>query len=415
MIAFIQRLFGQNDIAVGGFFLMLFGSIGAYLYRLMPILFSYLKRKCVVTIDIQNKDRIYEWLLFYIAKKKCNNKFRLLSASTLFIRNNFIDTQISEKNNYRLIFSPAPGKHVFWYKKTIVILSRSREKIGGQESGFFQLYEEVQLIFISRNAQIAKDMLQEVKDYYYANIDSVVPIYTNRQYPEWERSRDIKHRGLDTVLLKDSLEKSILQRIKIFFSKEDWYAKIGIRYKQIYLLHGPPGTGKTSVVQAMASELKSPLFNLALSDSLSDADLSVLMAGIPAGSILLIEDIDRILFDENNSKKWTLSGLLNMLDGVISPYGVIIFITTNNLEKLPDVITRPGRVDEIYKLTYADKDQAAKMFMKFFDNVDAAATFSDIINDKDITMADIQQYLYCHRDSMDSAIKNRNNIKKEAV
>ena len=48
--------------------------------------------------------------------------------------------------------------------------------------------------------------------------------------------------------------------------------------------------------------------------------------------------------DELNSKKLTLAGILNALDGVIEIIGSVVIITTNHPEKLDAALIRPGRI-----------------------------------------------------------------------
>ena len=44
----------------------------------------------------------------------------------------------------------------------------------------------------------------------------------------------------------------------------------------------------------------------------------------------------------------------------------MIFLTCNNIDKINSAVKRPGRVDQIYYLTYADDYQVKEMFWRFF-------------------------------------------------
>ena len=68
---------------------------------------------------------------------------------------------------------------------------------------------------------------------------------------------------------------------------------LGIPYRRGYLLHGPPGSGKTSYIQALAGELSYDICVLNLSErGLADDKLFHLLSNAPERSFILIEDID---------------------------------------------------------------------------------------------------------------------------
>lgn len=68
---------------------------------------------------------------------------------------------------------------------------------------------------------------------------------------------------------------------------------LGIPYRRGYLLHGPPGSGKSSFIQALAGSLSYDLCLLNLSErGLGDDKLNHLMTNAPERSFILIEDVD---------------------------------------------------------------------------------------------------------------------------
>lgn len=82
------------------------------------------------------------------------------------------------------------------------------------------------------------------------------------------------------------------------------------------------------------------------------------MGDAPANSILLLEDVDSMFLQREETSRQrgiSFSGFLNALDGVRSQEGQILFMTTNHREKLDDALLRPGRADVQVKLDYASE------------------------------------------------------------
>jgi chaperone BCS1 len=63
----------------------------------------------------------------------------------------------------------------------------------------------------------------------------------------------------------------------------------------------------------------------------------------------------------------TLAGLLNALDGVNTPHGLITIINTNYFEKLDPALVRPGRVDYRLELKKPVQSQVEDMFYRVFE------------------------------------------------
>ncbi|KAG0014969.1 hypothetical protein BGZ82_001583 [Podila clonocystis] len=164
----------------------------------------------------------------------------------------------------------------------------------------------------------------------------------------------------------------MLTNITTFSNFAQWYSDHGIPYRRGYLLHGPPGTGKTSFIVALAGHLRMNvcIVNLGIS-GFNDKQLNQLLNSAPRNSILLMEDVDAALIkrkagkDQEGENNVTLSGILNSLDGITAQEGSVVFMTTNHIRKLDPALIRPGRCDRKSLFDYADEHQIRRMCLKF--------------------------------------------------
>ena len=62
----------------------------------------------------------------------------------------------------------------------------------------------------------------------------------------------------------------------------------------------------------------------------------------------------------------SLSGLLNVIDGISSQEGRVLIMTTNYIDKLDDALIRPGRIDMQVQFTLATKTQIQELFVRMF-------------------------------------------------
>jgi chaperone BCS1 len=106
-----------------------------------------------------------------------------------------------------------------------------------------------------------------------------------------------------------------------------------------------------------------------------------------------MEDIDCTVperREDNNNERVTLSGLLNCLDGVHTPDGCLIFMTTNYRERLDPALIRPGRVDVQIEFTAATDDQILRLRDRLDPDADGTALLQEC---RGKSMADVQQKL----------------------
>jgi hypothetical protein len=171
--------------------------------------------------------------------------------------------------------------------------------------------------------------------------------------------------AVDQLALSPEGNKMV-DEIKRWKTSENWYKDRGIPWRRGWLLYGPGGTGKTSLVRAVAEDLDLPIFVYHLStlydDELQKAWQRMQMA-VPC--VALIEDIDTNFDGRTNitGGHLTFDCLLNCIDGVERTGGILLAVTTNQLDKVDAALgiptaektsTRPGRLDRVLEMHLLD-------------------------------------------------------------
>ena len=187
--------------------------------------------------------------------------------------------------------------------------------------------------------------------------------------------------------------KVVKERMDLFINNPDWYKDKGIPYTLGILLHGPPGTGKTSLIKAIAKDTNRHIFNIKLQQDTTQTQLNnlffcenitVLKNGknelytIPLDKrIYVIEDIDcnnDILLqreyqqkkESNNNNNYENTFEYNYQDNFGSNFADNFASVKNNLNKCQNdhKLNKNDKIDGV-----SEEDQSEKVTLSFILNL----------------------------------------------
>lgn len=175
--------------------------------------------------------------------------------------------------------------------------------------------------------------------------------------------------GMDKIL-KDLCE--LLLHVK----HPEVYRHIGLPPPRGFLLHGPPGSGKTLLAHAIAGQLKIGLIEIAATELVagvsgeSEERIREVFeqAAILSPCVLFIDEIDAISANRVNAQKdmerRVVAQLLSSLDGLSRIDGgdeVLVIGATNRPDALDPALRRVGRFDQEISLGIPDRDARAQI------------------------------------------------------
>ena len=375
MFAFVQHwmkyaLSSQNQFASGGLLLMAIGSVGVFLRTLPERVWSWLEHQFTMTITVKDDDAAFVWVKEWFLEQQFLKRLRRVDLDTTL-------------RGAELALIPAPGRHLFWRqgRPFWVWFYRSEDTKGRSQ----RRIETLTFQTIGRKQAFLKQFADEIVACHRRKERESSLLYVYDDY--WTHVAAYSPRLLDSVILKPGEKEHLMQDLERFRAARARYRRLGVPYHRGYLLHGPPGTGKTSLVSALAARYGMSIYVVNLTD-FNDRTLKSAMNEVPENSVILFEDID--CMKAGNRRKeasdWsdkeskgskdsnegpinlgvTLSGLLNVLDGFHAPENVVYVMTTNKVEALDPALLRPGRIDYRLYMGEAAESQRVELYRRFF-------------------------------------------------
>ena len=158
--------------------------------------------------------------------------------------------------------------------------------------------------------------------------------------------------------------------------------------KGLVLLHGKPGTGKTSYIRYLISSLKKNVIFLPpnMAAAIINPDLISILIDNP-NSIFVIEDAENIVVDREKDGHSPVSALLNISDGLLSDCLNIQVICSFNtdISKIDSALMRKGRLIAKYEFKELDAEKAKSLSRKlgFTTSLSSPMTLTSIYNQEE--------------------------------
>lgn len=396
----IQELL--NNPIVGGAAMMT--AAGTLLFSLKALpgkIWARIVRHYVHTVRVYDYDDLFyilgRWLYQHHGRAYKEVEARLDERSGLQRANN------RGPKKAEIILKQEPS--TFWLKADgkWLIFSSIKEKLEHADNSAKRYSSNYTIKGFRARASIQAFLERIANEYYESIADNQLAIFYNSHWGEWLRASPIRIKPLDKIILSPGLKEDLLKDLNQFISSKEWYFKACIPYKRQFILHGDPGTGKTSLCLAIAAYLNLDVYVMNIKSFQGDQHMQRAFTEIAPGSLLLIEDIDASFnMRESSNKDISFSALLNCMDGAFYKEGLLTCITTNHFDKLDPALIRPGRTDRTIHVGFPSDEQIDEFLSNFYGDK-YRGVFAGT-NARLISMSAVQESCISNRDNPKGAV-----------
>ena len=211
-----------------------------------------------------------------------------------WLKNNVSGNSIISSNKLENdLFSLSGVPTFFRYKKFAFWVTQEADKDNqGMNIAHIKMF--------GRNDSIMRDLYEEFrhKPSPKASVDDdgefefvEINVYKSQIGGEWEHQTEIHPRRFDTIVVPHDIKDDLMTKLKHFKDSEDFYKERGLAYKLGLILHGEPGTGKTSIIKAIATYLNYDIYELNFRH-VNNENILKCLRNTSRDSIIVIEEFD---------------------------------------------------------------------------------------------------------------------------
>jgi hypothetical protein len=159
----------------------------------------------------------------------------------------------------------------------------------------------------------------------------------------------------------------------------------------LYLLHGDPGTGKSSAIRHLVKSVNRNFIFIPpqMISHLSSPEFADIITDTHKGSVLILEDAEKALMkresEDGFSNSTLVSSILNLTDGLYADLAQLAIIATYNCDRnlIDPALLRKGRLKAEYRFNKLNVKKAKVLAEKLDKNIDVT---------EDMSLADIFNY-----------------------